>query len=98
MIKNVVLSPIAKLRLEELLEYLKQKWSEKVKNEFIERLDVKIRQVSQYPKSCPESKALKGLYQCVVSSQTTLYYRINQEEIEIVTLFDTRQDPKKLTS
>ncbi len=36
---QVVLSPTAKLRLEELLIYFRQKWSEKVKQDFIERFD-----------------------------------------------------------
>jgi plasmid stabilization system protein ParE len=93
---KVILSPTAKLKLEELLVYLRQKWSEKVKQEFIEKLDIKINQVSHYPKSCPESKAFKNLYKCVVTKQTTFYYRIKEEDIEIATLFDTRQDPQKL--
>ena len=59
-------------------------------------LDTKINQVSRYPKSCPESKAVKNLYKCVVTKQTTFYYRINVEVIEIATLFDTHQDPHKL--
>ena len=95
---RVVLSPTAKGKLEELLSYLKQEWSEKVKQEFIEKLDTKISQVSQYPRSCPESKSLKNLYKCVVTKQTTFYYRISKEEIEIITLFDTRQNPNKLKS
>lgn len=74
MAKKVVLSPTAKLKLEELLVYLKQEWSEKVKQEFIEKLDVKVNQVSHYPESCPESRAFKGLYKCVVTKQTTFYY------------------------
>ncbi|NLP59458.1 type II toxin-antitoxin system RelE/ParE family toxin, partial [Lutibacter sp. B1] len=40
----------------------------------------------------------KGLFKCVVTKQTTFYYRIKfeREEIEIITVFDTRQDPNKL--
>ena len=96
MAKQVVLSPTAKLKLEGLLIYLKQEWSEKAKLEFIEKLDIKVNQISHYPKSCPESKAFKNLYKCVVTKQTTFYYRIKEDDIEIVTLFDTRQDPQKL--
>ena len=98
MAKHVYLSPTAKIRLDTLLEYLKQEWSEKVKWEFIEKLDRSISQISKFPSSCPESKDFKGLYKCVVTGQATLYYRINDDEIEIVTLFDTRQDPKRLDS
>ncbi len=79
-----------------MLVYPKQEWSEKVKNEFIEKLDVKINLVSQYPEGCPESKVFLGLHKCIVTKQTTFYYRINGEEIEIAALFDNRQDPEKL--
>lgn len=98
MAMNVVLSPTAKSKLEELLSYLKLEWSEIVKQEFIVKLDNKINQISHYPKSCPESRAFKGLYKCVVSKQTTFYYRIKGSEIEIATLFDTRQDPEKFNT
>lgn len=96
MANKVVLSPTAKLKLEGLLVYLGQEWSEKAKQEFIEKLDAKINQVSNYPKSCPESIAFKGLYKCVVTKQTTFYYRIKADVIEVATLFDTRQDTEKL--
>lgn len=76
--------------------FLTQEWSEKVKQEFIEKLDTKIKQVSLYPKSCPESKLFTNLYTCVVTKQTTFYYRIKEDVIEIATFFDTRQDPQKL--
>ena len=35
---------------------------------------------------------------CVVSKQTTFFYRVNniRNEIEIITVFDTRQAPEKL--
>lgn len=32
---------------------------------------------------------------CVLTTQITLYYRINSNEIEIITFFDYRQDPKR---
>jgi plasmid stabilization system protein ParE len=95
---NVVLSPTAKQKLEELLIYLKNEWSEKIRQEFIEKLDSKIIQVSNYPTSCPTSDTFKNLYKCVVTKQTTFYYRIKTNEIEIATFFDTRQNPQALNS
>lgn len=98
MAKTVVLSATAKTKLEALLVYLQREWSEKAKQEFIEKLDIKIKQVSRFPKSCPESATFKNLYKCVVTKQTTFYYRIKQKEIEVITLFDSRQDPQKLNT
>ncbi len=39
---------------------------------------------------------MKGLYQCVVTKQSSFYYRIRNSEIEIITLFDNRQDQSKI--
>ncbi|MEO9805868.1 MAG: type II toxin-antitoxin system RelE/ParE family toxin [Reichenbachiella sp.] len=94
--KKVVLSTTAKSKLTNLLEYLKSEWSEKVQKEFITKMDKSMSRISHYPKSCPESIEIKGLFKCVVTKQTSLFYRINPQEIEAVTLFDTRQNPAKL--
>lgn len=93
---QVVLSKRAKIKLENLLDYLEKEWSLKSKNDFIKKLDRSIAQISRLPESCPESRVFKGLYKCVVTRQTTLYFRLNDRTIEIITLFDTRQNPDKL--
>ncbi len=95
---KVYLSELAESKLLKLTEYLIEKWNLKVKNEFVAQLTEKINQITLQPDSCPKSKELNGLYKCVVTKQTTFYYRVSFEkkEIEIITLFDTRQDPSKL--
>lgn len=95
---EVFLSELAEKKLIDLTEYLLSEWGLKAKNEFVSKLTNKIGQVASQPESCPQSKQLKGLYKCVVTKQTTFYYRINKEAklIEIITVFDTRQNPKKL--
>jgi plasmid stabilization system protein ParE len=96
MSKEVIFSKRARKRLEKLFVYLESEWSLKVKNEFIEKLDLYVLQISQHPESCPVSKKFPGLYKCIVTKQTTLYYRIKEKEIQIITFFDNRPDPKKL--
>jgi plasmid stabilization system protein ParE len=93
---QVIFSKRAKVRLENLLDYLKKNWSEKSKNDFIIKLDRSIAQISKIPTICPESKKFKGLFKCVVTRQTTLFYRIKNQTIQVITLFDTRQNPDKL--
>lgn len=93
---KVVLSKRAAHKLDALLVYLENEWSSKVKKDFIVKLDRSIALVSRLPESCPESKQMPGLYKCVVTKQTTLYYRIKNQTIQIITLFDSRQNPSKL--
>jgi hypothetical protein len=45
-----------------------------------------------------QSYGFKWLFKCVVTKQTTFYYRIefDKKEIEIITVFAARQNPNKL--
>ena len=89
------LSKLAESKLTKLTEYLLEKWGLKVKKDFLVKFTHKVDQIASQPESCPKSKQLKGIYKCVVTKQTTFYYRILLEvkEIEIITIFDTRQHP-----
>ncbi|WP_010179681.1 type II toxin-antitoxin system RelE/ParE family toxin [Aquimarina agarilytica] len=95
---KVFLSELAERKLLKLSEYLLEKWNLKTRDKFIEKLTEKIEQISLQPESSPQSSEFKGLYKCVVTKQTTFYYRVSTEsdEIEIITIFDTRQNPDKL--
>lgn len=94
--KEIVFSNRARLKLEHLLHYLETEWSTKVKHAFIAKLDASLFQIAKMPESCPMSHKKKGVYKCLVSKQTSLYYRINKKEIEVITFFDNRQKPSKL--
>jgi len=95
---KVYLSELAENKLLKLSIFLVENWSLKVRDDFINKLTVKINQIAQHPESCPQSNEFKGLFKCVITKQTTFYYRINfvQKEIEVITIFDTRQDPNHL--
>ncbi len=96
MSRKVVLSPTARKKLDDLLDYLDENWPRKVKKDFINKLDITLKRICKYPESCPESKEIKRLRKCVVTSQNSLFYRIGENEIEVITFFDNRQDPSKL--
>lgn len=98
MSRTVIISKLAERKLDKLFEYLTTKWSIKVKNEFIKKLDKNILLIKNQPESFPSSEKEKGLRKCVVTKQTILYYRFDKYKIKIVTFFDTRQNPKKLNA
>ena len=95
---HVFLSELAESKLLKLNQYLLDNWNEKVRNNFFQKFKSKVDQISKLPESCPQSKEFSGLFMCVVTKQTIFYYRIHHErdEIEIITVFDSRQNPKKL--
>jgi plasmid stabilization system protein ParE len=94
--RSVILSKRAFTNLEKLINYLETDWSEKAKQDFIEKLDKSLDIIKKYPESTEKSDLKKGLHRCVVTKQTTLYYQFNSTTIKVITLFDTRMNPKRL--
>lgn len=94
--KEIIFSTRARLTLERLLDYLESEWSMKVKHAFIAKLDQSLFQIAKMPESCPMSRKKKGVYKCVVSKQTSLFYRVTSKGIEVIALFDNRQKLSKL--
>ncbi|MFW5663858.1 MAG: type II toxin-antitoxin system RelE/ParE family toxin [Bacteroidota bacterium] len=94
--RKVTLSKRASVKLEKLLVYLENEWTEKVKHDFIKILDKNFDRIITYPKSNEKSALKKGLYRCVVTRQTTLFYQFDASSIKVVALFDTRMDPRKI--
>ena len=96
MSRTVILSKTAEKKLEKLFEFLLENWNPKVKYDFIKKLDKNIKIIKDKPEIFPQSEKKVGLHKCVITKQTTLFYRHTIEKITIVTIFDTRQNPDKL--
>ena len=94
--REIVLSKTAARKLDHLLEYLQSEWSERVKLNFMRKLDKAFTQIGRYPLSNEQSKVKIELHRCVITKQTTVFYRFDAKKIFIITLFDTRMDPRKL--
>ena len=69
-----------------------------MKDDFVAKLDHCIELIRTQPEIFPESKKRKQLRRCVITKQTIMYYRFDSKRINIVTLFDTRQDPNESQS
>lgn len=96
MLPQVKLSKRAEKKLDNLLNYLETKWSARVKNNFVNKLQKAIKQIQQHPYGYPNSEIIKGLHKHVITKQTTIYYKYDKMYIYIITVFDSRQNPKKL--
>nr|WP_313781123.1 type II toxin-antitoxin system RelE/ParE family toxin [Allomuricauda sp.] len=94
--RRVKVSKTAEKKLSQLLEFLEEKWSAKVKLDFIKKLDRCIELIRTDPHIFPESNKKGGLHKCTISKQTSLYYRFTADTIFIITIFDNRQNPAKL--
>ena len=96
MIRQIRLSVRASQKLEKLLLFLETKWSVKVKKDVVLKLDDCLKKIQALPDSFPASEAVKGLRKCGVTKQTTIYYKYSASTIDIITFFDSRQNPELL--
>lgn len=94
--RKIVLSKKASKKLDEILDYLEREWSTKVKMNFINKFDKSLERINQFPESFEKSILLKGLHRCVITKQTTIYYTFDSKQIQIIAIFDTRMNPRRL--
>ena len=82
--------------LKGIIDYLESRWTRKQIKKFAQLLDKQIKLIDDNPFLIAESDKSNGLRKSVLSKQTTIYYRILNNEIRIISLFDNRQNPNKL--
>lgn len=93
MSKPIEWSPRSKKDFLNLLDYLQDKWGEKTVRKFNDRLQSIIELIAERPEIYPASGKKKQVRRCVIGKQTSLYYQIKKDKIELITLFDNRQNP-----
>jgi plasmid stabilization system protein ParE len=81
-----------------VLDYLKDTWSERESISFIEEVDNLLDQIARYPKMFPESSKKSHVRKAFITKHNTLYYQYNQlkKELVLLTFWDNRQDPEKM--
>ncbi len=77
---------------EKLMDYLSNKWSIKIAQQFANQLDDLIFALRKMPfigKKSLENPMVRGI---VVTDKNTLYYSVRDRQIILLSLFDTRQN------
>jgi plasmid stabilization system protein ParE len=90
---NVFLSERARLDIEETANYLSENWSEKVKMDFLVRVTENIQRIAEMPYLFRSSPKGNFIRECVLDKHHILYYRINDDTIEIITIRSSRENP-----
>lgn len=93
---KVYLSPLAERKLLILLDYLAEEWGDTSRDKFLKKFKSSVDAISSYPYSCIQSSIIQNLFKCVVNKYSSFYYRINENDVEIITIIDNRQDQIKL--
>ena len=94
--EKIIWSPLAEKDFADILEYLDKEWGWKIANQFIDLLEQVLEQISINPKQFPVIFRKKKIRKCVLTKYNTLYYRFGKDRIDILRIYDRRQDPEKL--
>jgi plasmid stabilization system protein ParE len=96
MSKLVIWSEYAVNDFENILEYLNLKWGNSVVNSFIDKTDSYIAQISMTPDLFPIIHKSRKIRRCVLTKHNSLYYRFKKDRIDILRIYDNRQNPQTL--
>ena len=93
---KLIWSDEALFNLTDIVNYLERRWSKREIRKFAQLLDKQLLRIMGNPLMFAESDKSSGLRKSVLSSQTTIFYRIKNQEVHLIALFDNRQNPDKL--
>ena len=79
----------------ELLEYVVNKFGKDKGKEVYDRIEKVLKEISITPEMYRASGKRKNLRKCFLSKQTSIYYRIDKDHIEVASFRTNRKNPKK---
>lgn len=84
------------INLEDILDYLSCKWTQREIDNFKLRLSKQIALIQNNPKLFPLSDYNPRLRKAVLSKHTTIFYEVKDYEIYLVYLFNNKQNIDKI--
>ena len=91
---KIIWLPKAEKRYDEIIEWLKKNWSNKEIANFVSRTDEVLELISIDPDLYRLSEK-RNIRQAIITKHNLLLYRKKGNKIELLTFFDTRQNPLK---
>jgi plasmid stabilization system protein ParE len=85
----------ARRRMGEILEYIEREFGAKARQTFREKTQDFTRILTEFPEMGTLEIKEKNLRAFQLTKQTRVFYRVKKDSIVILTLFDSRQNPKK---
>ena len=82
--------------LKNIIIYLEENWTAKEIQKFASLLDLQLNRLLVHPYLFPVSNRFKKITKSVLTRQVSIFYHVTNREIQIISLFDNRQNPLKL--
>jgi plasmid stabilization system protein ParE len=81
-------------KVQKVLAYLEKEWSHKVAVGFLSKIDRRIKQLTQYPYLGAPSSKIKHVRGLLITRHNRMYYKIKNDKVIILNMYDTRMNPK----
>jgi hypothetical protein len=94
--KPVFWLPEAILTYNQNILFLRDRWYEAVVDDFKIQVERHLDFIAETPNLFRVHNKEKQIHKCLVVKQITLYYRILDDKIELLTFWNNYQNPKKL--
>ena len=82
--------------LQNIINYLTENWTQREIQNFARRLDKRLDLIVINPRLFPKTSKRKNIRRSVLTKETVIYYETRENIINIVTLFNPRQNLRKL--
>lgn len=86
----------AEKQLDEILIYLQNEWGENVTKNFAKKIYYFLDLLSKYPNLGTIENKEKQIRGFPIVKQVSLFYKIDNDRIILLSFFDNRQDPQKM--
>lgn len=93
--KKIIWSADAVSDYEQNIEYLLDEWGIKETQQFIDEIAEMLNTISKMPELFPLSD-YRDIRKCVVRKQISILYRVKDDKIELVRIWNNKKNPKKL--
>ncbi|TAH17969.1 MAG: type II toxin-antitoxin system RelE/ParE family toxin [Cytophagales bacterium] len=92
---KVVWTETALKKFSQIIDYLKENFSEKAAKDFAAKTDEKIAQIQQFPEIGRKSPKAKDVRKVNIGKRTSMFYKVKTTILTILTFSDHREDPDK---
>ena len=89
---------IAADEYQSVVDWLLLHWNEKIAMQFVANVENKIELLAKFPLMGTPSEVMPACYKTLIPPYHVIIYKLQTDSIEIIRLFDTRQNPEKLTA
>lgn len=94
MVKEIRWTPEAESTFQAVIAYLQSVWSEREIANFIQATQSTIAYIAEHPKMFRKTNR-KNVHEALVTPHNLLIYKVYPTRIDLITFWDTRQNPRK---